>query len=81
MLGWLSDTRGLSVHVSVSLLISGVFVALMGIASTYSMIMLFAVLAALGTIPIPIAGAVLLMIVIPYPWKSLNRHFNRISAR
>ncbi len=53
----------------------------MGIASTYPMIMLFAVLAALGTIPIPIAGAVLLMIVIPYPWKSLNRHFNRISAR
>lgn len=48
VLGWLSDTRGLSVHVSISLLISAVFVALMGIASTYSMIMLFAVLAALG---------------------------------
>lgn len=36
---------------------------------------------ALGTIPMPIAGAVLLMIVLPYPWKSLNRHFSRIPAR
>jgi FSR family fosmidomycin resistance protein-like MFS transporter len=28
--------------------------------------------AAIGTIPIPIAGAVLLLIVLPYPWKSLK---------
>jgi FSR family fosmidomycin resistance protein-like MFS transporter len=48
VLGWLSDTKGLSVHVSISLLISAVFVALMGIAHDYYMIMLFAVLAALG---------------------------------
>jgi len=48
VLGWLSDTKGLTVHVSISLLISAVFVALMGIAQNYYMIMLFAVLAALG---------------------------------
>ena len=48
VIGWLSDTKGLTVHVSISLLISAVFVALMGIAHSYSLIMLFAVLAALG---------------------------------
>lgn len=48
VLGWLSDTKGLTVHVSISLLISAVFVALMGTAHNYYMIMLFAVLAALG---------------------------------
>ena len=32
----------------------------------------YSLAAALGTIPIPIAGAVLLMIMLPYPWKSLK---------
>ena len=48
VLGWLSDTKGLAVHVSISLLISAVFVSLMGIAHNYYVIMVFAVLAALG---------------------------------
>ena len=48
VIGWLSDTKGLAVHLSISLLISAVFVALMGIAHNYYVIMLFAVLAALG---------------------------------
>ena len=48
VLGWLSDTKGLSIHISISLLISAVFVALMGIAHQYYLIMLLAVLAALG---------------------------------
>ncbi len=48
VLGWLSDTKGLTVHVSISLLISAIFVSLMGLAHDYSIIMLFAVLAALG---------------------------------
>jgi FSR family fosmidomycin resistance protein-like MFS transporter len=48
VIGWLSDTRGLTISVSVSLLISAVFVALMGIAQDYYLIMAFAVLAALG---------------------------------
>ena len=48
VIGWLSDTKGITVHVSISLLISAVFVALMGIAHNYYFIMLFAVLAALG---------------------------------
>jgi FSR family fosmidomycin resistance protein-like MFS transporter len=33
--------------------------------------------AALGTIPVPIAFAVVLMAFLPYPWKSLQRHLNR----
>ncbi len=32
VIGWLSDTRGLTISISISLLISAVFVALMGIA-------------------------------------------------
>ena len=48
VLGWLSDTRGFSVHISISLLFSAVFVALMGITQNYSLLMVFAVLAALG---------------------------------
>ncbi|PKL69816.1 MAG: MFS transporter [Methanomicrobiales archaeon HGW-Methanomicrobiales-1] len=46
--GWLSDTKGLTINISVSLLISAVFVGLMGIAHNYYLIMLFAILAALG---------------------------------
>jgi FSR family fosmidomycin resistance protein-like MFS transporter len=48
VIGWLSDTRGLAISVSISLLISAVFVALMGVAKDYYLIMAFAVLAALG---------------------------------
>jgi FSR family fosmidomycin resistance protein-like MFS transporter len=48
VIGWLSDTRGLTISVSISLLISAVFVALMGVAKDYYLIMAFAVLAALG---------------------------------
>ena len=48
VLGWLSDKKGLTVNISISLLISAVFVSLMGIAQTYYLIMLLAVLAALG---------------------------------
>jgi MFS transporter, FSR family, fosmidomycin resistance protein len=48
VIGWLSDTRGLTISVSLSLLFSAVFVALMGVAQNYYLIMAFAVLAALG---------------------------------
>ncbi|MDO9325651.1 MAG: MFS transporter [Methanoregula sp.] len=48
VIGWLSDTKGLTVNISISLLISAVFVALMGIAQNYYLIMLFAIIAALG---------------------------------
>jgi MFS transporter, FSR family, fosmidomycin resistance protein len=48
VIGWLSDSRGLTISISWSLLISAVFVALMGIAQDYYLIMAFAVLAALG---------------------------------
>src|SRR5512136_1078032 len=48
VVGWLSDTRGLTISISWSLLVSAVFVALMGIARDYYLIMAFAVLAALG---------------------------------
>lgn len=48
VIGWLSDSRGITISVSISLLISAVFVALMGIAQNYYLIMAFAVLAALG---------------------------------
>lgn len=48
VIGWLSDTRGLSVSISISLFISAIFVALMGIAKDYYLFMAFAVLAALG---------------------------------
>lgn len=46
--GWLSDTKGLTINISISLLISAVFVGLMGVAHNYYLIMIFAVLAALG---------------------------------
>lgn len=48
VIGWLSDTRGLTISVSLSLLISAVFVALMGVAKDYYLIMAFAIIAALG---------------------------------
>ncbi|HEX3002226.1 MAG TPA: MFS transporter [Methanoregula sp.] len=48
VVGWLSDRRGLTNSVSVSLFISAVFVALMGVVQNYYLVMAFAVLAALG---------------------------------
>ena len=48
VLGWLSDSKGFTIHISISLLFSAVFVALMGITQNYSLLMVFAVLAALG---------------------------------
>lgn len=48
VIGWLSDTKGLIISVSISLFISAIFIALMGIAHDYYLIMAFAILAALG---------------------------------
>jgi FSR family fosmidomycin resistance protein-like MFS transporter len=48
VIGWLSDTRGLTISISISLFVSAIFVALMGIAQDYYLIMAFAVIAALG---------------------------------
>ncbi|MCK9580412.1 MAG: MFS transporter [Methanoregula sp.] len=48
VIGWLSDTKGLTISVSASILISAIFVALMGIAQNYYLIMAFAIIAALG---------------------------------
>jgi MFS transporter, FSR family, fosmidomycin resistance protein len=48
VIGWLSDKRGLTISVSISLFISAVFIALMGIARDYYLIMAFATIAALG---------------------------------
>jgi MFS transporter, FSR family, fosmidomycin resistance protein len=48
VIGWLSDSRGLTISVSLSILVSAVFVALMGVAQNYYLIMAFAVIAALG---------------------------------
>ena len=48
VIGWLSDKRGLTISVSISLFISAVFVALMGVVHDYYLVMAFAVLAALG---------------------------------
>jgi len=48
LVGWLSDAKGFSVSISISLFVSAVFVALMGVAHYYYLIMLFAIIAALG---------------------------------
>jgi len=48
VVGWLSDTRGLTISITASLFISAVFIALMGVAQNYYLIMAFAILAALG---------------------------------
>jgi FSR family fosmidomycin resistance protein-like MFS transporter len=36
----------------------------------------YSLAAAIGTIPLPIIGAVIFMALLPYPWKSLQRHLN-----
>jgi len=48
VIGWLSDIKGMTISVSISLFISAIFIALMGIAHDYYLIMVFAILAALG---------------------------------
>ena len=48
LFGWLSDTKGFAISISTSLFISAFFVALMGITQNYYLLMLFAILAALG---------------------------------
>jgi len=48
LVGWLSDTRGFSISISISILVSAVFVALMGITQNYYLVMLLAIIAALG---------------------------------
>ncbi len=48
LVGWLSDAKGFSVNISISLLVSAVFIALMGITQNYYLIMLLAIIAALG---------------------------------
>lgn len=46
--GWLSDRYGKQLHVSVSLMISAVFIALIGVVTSYPLLILCAGLAALG---------------------------------
>jgi FSR family fosmidomycin resistance protein-like MFS transporter len=41
----------------------------------------YSLAAALGTIPIPIAAAVVLMAVLPYPWKTMFRTDEDAAAR
>jgi len=48
LVGWLSDAKGFSVNISISLLVSAVFIALMGITQNYYLIMLLAIIAELG---------------------------------
>jgi FSR family fosmidomycin resistance protein-like MFS transporter len=48
LIGWFFDRRGRGIHVSVSLLISAIFISLIGLTSAYPLILLFAILAALG---------------------------------
>lgn len=46
--GWLSDKKGWQVHISVSVLISAVFIGLMGVVEPYPLLLACAALAALG---------------------------------
>lgn len=48
LIGWLFDRRGRGIHLSVSLLLSAVFISLIGITSLYPLLLVFAILAALG---------------------------------
>jgi len=46
--GWMSDRYGFVIHVSVSLLISAVFISAMGLSGNYFLLLVFAAMAALG---------------------------------
>lgn len=48
VLGWLADTKGIAVHVSYSLFVSAVFIAMMGFTGNYILLLIFAACAALG---------------------------------
>lgn len=46
--GWMSDQYGIVIHISICLLISAVFISLMGLSGDVYLLLLFAALAALG---------------------------------
>lgn len=46
--GWLSDRKGWQIHISISVLISAVFIGLMGVFTSYALLLACAALAALG---------------------------------
>jgi MFS transporter, FSR family, fosmidomycin resistance protein len=48
LFGWASDRHGFQIPVAFSLLISGVFISLMGLTGNYSLLLVFAALAAIG---------------------------------
>jgi len=48
LFGWLSDYKGRQIHVSTSLLISALFMALIGVVTSYPLLILCASLAAIG---------------------------------
>jgi FSR family fosmidomycin resistance protein-like MFS transporter len=48
LFGWASDRLGFQIHIAVSLLISGVFISLMGLTGNYPLLLFFAALAAIG---------------------------------
>lgn len=48
LFGWLSDRKGWQVHISVSVLISAVFIGLMGLFEPYPLLLACAALAAIG---------------------------------
>jgi FSR family fosmidomycin resistance protein-like MFS transporter len=48
VVGWLFDTRGIAVHISVSVLISATFISVIGLIGNYSFVLLAAAIAALG---------------------------------
>ena len=50
--------------------VGGLGVAVNGMIAVH-----YSLAAALRTIPVPIVAAMLLMIVLPYPWKSLKYHY------
>lgn len=47
-IGWLFDRRGRGIHVSYALLLSGVFIGLIGVVTSYPLLVACAMLAALG---------------------------------
>jgi FSR family fosmidomycin resistance protein-like MFS transporter len=53
----------------------GLGVAVNGIIADH-----YSLAAALGTIPIPIVGAILLMLCLPYPWKLAKRWYPGTSG-
>jgi len=46
--GWLSDRKGFEIHVSSSILLSAVFISLMGIVGSYPLLLFCAAMAAIG---------------------------------